>query len=177
MSLGVTGCPTTAYLIDIFGEDYANGIAELYVSSAGRTKEQMVDNVWNVLYSFADKDKVKYWGMEKLQLDEEMAEKFSKIRLSHSFASLSLCAIRKILPWLETGMIYSHAVMMAKVPDIVGKALGNNTTRGIIRICTNYSNSIQRRIMQGHWISVLRLPRNNFDLKPGMLQRSCIILR
>ena len=121
MSQGVTGCPTTASLIDIFGEDFAYGIAEQYVLSAGKTKEQMTDDVWNVLYSFADKEKVKAWGMDKLQFDEETADKFSKIRLSHSFASLSLCAIRKILPWLESGMIYSHAVMMAKVPDIVGK--------------------------------------------------------
>lgn len=174
ISQGVTGCPTTAYLIDIFGEDYANGIAELYVSSAGRTKEQMVDNVWNVLYSFEHEDKVKYWGMEKLQLDEEMAEKFSKIRLSHSFASLSLCAIRKILPWLETGMIYSHAVMMAKVPDIVGKALWQQHNESIIRdlyeLISNFNPKDES--MQGTLDFCIKdYLRNNFDLKPGVAEK------
>ena len=133
MSQGVMGCPTIAYLMDIFGENYEDSIAEQYVLSTSKTKEQMVDDVWNVLYSFADKNKVKVWGMEKLQLDEETAEKFSKIRLSHSFASLSLCAIKKILPWLETGMIYSHAVMMAKIPDIVGKDLWQQHSDTIAR--------------------------------------------
>ena len=64
MSQGVTGCPTTASLIDIFGEDYAYGLAEQYTLSAGKTKDQMTDDVWNVLYSFADKEKVKAWGMD-----------------------------------------------------------------------------------------------------------------
>ena len=43
----------------------------------------------------------------KLQLDEESAEKFAKIKLSHSFAALSLKAIRKFLPFLRKGMYLS----------------------------------------------------------------------
>ena len=174
MSQGVTGCPTTASLIDIFGEDFADGIAEQYVLSAGKTKEQMTDDVWNVLYSFADKEKVKAWGMDKLQLDEETADKFSKIRLSHSFASLSLCAIRKILPWLESGMIYSHAVMMAKVPDIVGKNIWNKYSETIIselsELISNFNPKDES--MQGTLDFCIKdYLRNNFDLNPGVADK------
>ena len=174
MSQGVTGCPTTASLIDIFGEDFADGIAEQYVLSAGKTKEQMTDDVWNVLYSFADKEKVKAWGMDKLQLDEETADKFSKIRLSHSFASLSLCAIRKILPWLEAGMIYSHAVMMAKVPDIVGKNIWNKYSETIIselsELISNFNPKDES--MQGTLDFCIKdYLRNNFDLNPGVADK------
>ena len=174
MSQGVTGCPTTASLIDIFGEDFADGIAEQYVLSAGKTKEQMTDDVWNVLYSFADKEKVKAWGMDKLQLEEETADKFSKIRLSHSFASLSLCAIRKILPWLEAGMIYSHAVMMAKVPDIVGKNIWNKYSETIIselsELISNFNPKDES--MQGTLdFCVKDYLRNNFDLNPGVADK------
>ena len=174
MSQGVTGCPTTASLIDIFGEDFADGIAEQYVLSAGKTKEQMTDDVWNVLYSFADKEKVKAWGMDKLQLDEETADKFSKIRLSHSFASLSLCAIRKILPWLEAGMIYSHAVMMAKVPDIVGKNIWNKYSETIIselsELIANFNPKDES--MQGTLDFCIKdYLRNNFDLNPGVADK------
>ena len=174
MSQGVTGCPTTASLIDIFGEDFADGIAEQYVLSAGKTKEQMTDDVWNVLYSFADKEKVKAWGMDKLQFDEETADKFSKIRLSHSFASLSLCAIRKILPWLESGMIYSHAVMMAKVPDIVGKNIWNKYSETIIselsELISNFNPKDES--MQGTLDFCIKdYLRNNFDLKPGVADK------
>ena len=174
MSQGVTGCPTTASLIDIFGEDFADGIAEQYVLSAGKTKEQMTDDVWNVLYSFADKEKVKAWGMDKLQLDEETADKFSKIHLSHSFASLSLCAIRKILPWLEAGMIYSHAVMMAKVPDIVGKNIWNKYSETIIselsELIANFNPKDES--MQGTLDFCIKdYLRNNFDLNPGVADK------
>ena len=174
MSQGVTGCPTTASLIDIFGEDFADGIAEQYVLSAGKTSEQMTDDVWNVLYSFADKEKVKAWGMDKLQFDEETADKFSKIRLSHSFASLSLCAIRKILPWLEAGMIYSHAVMMAKVPDIVGKNIWNKYSETIIselsELISNFNPKDES--MQGTLDFCIKdYLRNNFDLNPGVADK------
>ena len=174
MSQGVTGCPTTASLIDIFGEDFADGIAEQYTLSVGKTKEQMTDDVWNVLYSFADKEKVKAWGMDKLQFDEETADKFSKIRLSHSFASLSLCAIRKILPWLESGMIYSHAVMMAKVPDIVGKNIWNKYSETIIselsELISNFNPKDES--MQGTLDFCIKdYLRNNFDLNPGVADK------
>lgn len=174
MSQGVTGCPTTASLIDIFGEDYADGIAEQYTLSAGKTREQMTDDVWNVLYSFADKEKVKAWGMDKLQLDEETADKFSKIRLSHSFASLSLCAIRKILPWLEAGMIYSHAVMMAKVPDIVGRHIWSQFSDTIVNelseLIANFNPKDES--MQGTLDFCIKdYLRNNFDLNPGVADK------
>jgi len=117
MTQSVAGCPTIASLMSVFGDDYETAIAERYTLSEGKTPKQMVNDVWNVLYSFSDKDHVKQWGKEKLQMSDEEAEKFSKIKLTHSFASLSLAAVHKILPWLEQGLIYPHAVLMAKVPD------------------------------------------------------------
>lgn len=131
MTQSVTGCPTLANLISIFGEDYESAIAERYVLSKDKDSKQMVNDVWNVLYSFSDKDKVRQWGKDKLQMTDEESEKFSKIRLTRSFASLSLAAVNKILPWLEQGLIYPHAVLMAKVPDIVGKDVWNSRGESI----------------------------------------------
>jgi CRISPR-associated endonuclease Csn1 len=143
MSQGVTGCPTIASLISVFGDDYENAIAERYTLSDGKTPEQMVSDVWNVLYSFDDKEKLKQWGKDKLQLSDDEAEKFSKLRLTHSFASLSLAAVKKILPWLEQGLIYPHAVLMANVPDIVGgevwKSRGEAITNELLSLITNFN--------------------------------------
>ena len=143
MSQSVTGCPTISNLMSLFGDDYEEGISERYTLSEGKTPIQMVDDVWNVLYSFSDKDKVKQWGKEKLQLSDDDAEKFSKIRLTHAFASLSLAAIKKILPWLEQGLIYPHAVLMAKVPDIVGeevwKSRGESITKELLSLISNFN--------------------------------------
>ena len=129
--------------MSLFGDDYEEGIAERYTLSEGKTPKQMLNDVWNVLYSFSDKDKVKQWGKEKLQLSDEEAEKFSKIRLTHAFASLSLAAINKILPWLEQGLIYPHAVLMAKVPDIVGeevwKSRSEAITKELLSLISNFN--------------------------------------
>ena len=143
MTQGVTGCPTIASLMSVFNDDYETAIAERYTLSEGKSPRQMVNDVWNVLYSFNDKEKVKQWGIERLQMSDEEAEKFSKIRLTHNFASLSMAAIDKILPWLEQGLIYPHAVLMAKVPDIVGedvwKNRGESITKELLSLISNFN--------------------------------------
>ena len=174
MTQGVTGCPTIAQLKAIFGEDYANGIAEVYTRGEGKTVEQMVEDVWNVLYSFPDKENVKQWAKDNLQLDDDQAEKFAKIRLTRNFASLSLNAIRKILPWLERGLIYSHAVTMAKVPDIIGKEIwqehAQTITKELIDLIENFNPKDEA--MQGTLdFCVKDYLRNNFDLAPGVAEK------
>ena len=143
MTQSVTGCPTIASLMSVFGDDYETAIAERYTLSDGKTPKQMVNDVWNVLYSFSDKEHVKQWGQGKLQMNDEEADKFSKIRLTRSFGSLSLAAVNKILPWLEQGLIYSHAVLMAKVPDIVGeevwKTRGESITQELYNLISNFN--------------------------------------
>lgn len=131
MSQGVSGCPTITLLKEVFGENWKEGIAETYTlntkkDGTQKSIDEMVNDVWNVLFSFDSKEKVKEFGIRHLQLDEESAEKFSGIRLSRGYASLSLKAIRNILPFLEMGMLYSHAVFMANIPKIVGPVVWND---------------------------------------------------
>ena len=168
MTQGVAGCPTIAQLREIFGEDYIHAIAEQYLLAGKKTPEAMLDDVWNVLYSFADQEKVKQWGAEKLQLNEEEALKFSKIKLTHNFASLSLCAIRKVLPWLERGMRYSHAVLMAKIPDIVGREIWEAYKETIIaEICELLENfNPKDASVQGTLDACIKdYLKNNYELK------------
>ena len=174
MTQSVTGCPTIANLMSVFGDDYVSAIAERYTLSDGKTPSQMVNDVWNVLYSFSDKDKVMQWGKDKLQLDDEEAEKFSKIRLTHSFASLSLSAVNKILPWLEQGLIYSHAVLMAKVPDIVGegvwKSRGESITKELLSLISNFNpHDIS---MQGTLdLCIKDILKDMCELEPGAAEK------
>lgn len=134
MSQGVPGCPTTAQLRNIFGEDWKTGIAETYlhcVKKAGslKTADEMADDIWNVLYSFSSKDCLFNFAVNQLQLDEDKAKKFSMIKLTRGFASISLNAIHKILPFLNMGMIYSHAVLFANIPNIVGREIWSDETQ------------------------------------------------
>ncbi len=173
MSQGVTGCPTIASLKSVFGDDYAKGIAEVYTGCHSNEREA-VDAVWNVLYSFADKDKLIEWAKDRLQLDDNSAETFAKVKLTHSFASLSLAAVRRILPWLEKGLIYSHAVMMAKIPDIVGLEVwakhGVNITDEMLRLISGFNPKDMQ--LQGTLDFCIKdYLLNNFELPSGAADR------
>ena len=48
-----------------------------------------------------------------------IAKQYAGIILKQDFASLSLKAINKILPYLRQGLIYSHAVFLANMQDVL----------------------------------------------------------
>src|SRR5699024_3825982 len=79
--------------------------------------------IWHVLFSFDDKEKLKEWAQKRLALDDTVAEKFSEIQLKQGYARLSLRALRKILPYLKRGMIYSHAVFVSNIKEVIGERL------------------------------------------------------
>jgi CRISPR-associated endonuclease Csn1 len=118
----VSGCPTSANLKSIFGDDWKN-ISFNYetINKEGKIKNRKVNyhDLWHILTTFTSADKLKDFALEKLKLDKNDAVKFSKIYLKKDYASLSLAAIKKILPYLEQGLIYSHAVFMANIEKVV----------------------------------------------------------
>lgn len=134
MTQEAPACPTTAQLIKVFGEDWKTAMAETYTMSTKqdgtlKTEDEICTDIWNVLYSFSSKEKLKEFGLKKLQLDEVQAKAFSEIRLTRDFASLSLKAIRKILFFLRTGEDYSKAIFLANIPTIVGEEIWNDIER------------------------------------------------
>lgn len=134
MTQEAPACPTTAQLIKVFGEDWKTAMAETYTMSTKqdgtlKTEDEICTDIWNVLYSFSSKEKLKEFGLKKLQLDEAQAKAFSEIRLTRDFASLSLKAIRKILFFLRTGEDYSKAIFLANIPTIVGEEIWSNIER------------------------------------------------
>ena len=126
MSTSVSGCPVTAQLRDIFGSNWENSICEVYLKGEGKSQEQIVNDVWHALYFFDDNDKLLAWAKTNLQLNDEEAEKFVKIRMTQDFASLSICAIDKILPWLRLGYRYDEAVFLANLPRVVVAHIWHN---------------------------------------------------
>lgn len=131
MTQPVSACPTTAQLRAIFGDDWQTAIAEVYLKNKHKdgsikSLEEMADDVWNVLSFFDSEEKLVGFAIKNLQLEHKQAHEFSKIRLSHGYASLSLKAIRNILPFLRQGMLYSHAVLCGKIPQLVGNDIWQN---------------------------------------------------
>ncbi len=120
MDTNVTGCPVTSNLKSIFGDDWVDSICSLYTKAVGKSQLDIINDIWHVLFSFSDADHLCKFAKDHLQLNNDDAKKFSEVTLPQDYASLSLKAIKNILPFLKKwGLIYSEAVFMAKVPDIL----------------------------------------------------------
>lgn len=121
----VSGCPVISQLSEVFEvkddiDGWLDAACEVYTLAAGKNRYEIMNDIWHVLFFFDDENKLKTFAIEKLQMDEDHASMFSKIHMPSDYASLSLKAIRKILPYMKLyGMIYSHAVFMANLSSVI----------------------------------------------------------
>lgn len=119
MDTSVSGCPVTAALKDIFGENWIDALCETYTLAEGKSRLDVVNDIWHALFFYTDEKKLAEFGKNRLQLDDEEAKKFCEISLPSDYASLSLKAICKILPYLRRGLIYSHAVFLGNLCEVI----------------------------------------------------------
>ena len=116
----VSGSPVNAQLEEIFGEDWLSSVCEVYTLAKEKTRIQIMNDIWHALFFYDDDEKLKEFAINRLQLDEKQAEKFSKISLPNDYAALSLKAIRKILPYLrDYGLIYPEAVFLGNMEEVI----------------------------------------------------------
>ena len=119
MDTSVSGCPVPAALKDIFGENWIDALCETYTLAEGKSRLNVVNDIWHVLFFYTDDAKLAEFAKNRLQLDDEEAKKFCEISLPSDYASLSLKAICKILPYLRRGLIYSHAVFLGNLCEVM----------------------------------------------------------
>ena len=178
MTQNVSACPTIALFHQIWGEDWKDSMCETYrlnVDKSGKLKSQqdVVGDVWNVLFSFSSQNKLYEFATNNLQLNKDDAEKFSKAKVSRGYTSLSLKAIRKILPFLRQGIIESHSVFLANVPTIVSASVWNNDEQrkfileNLMGIIHDY-NQRNREPIENNIKDFLL---NNFELKAGAIDK------
>lgn len=119
-------------------------------------KEQ--EDIWHVLYSFDDRDKLKKYAIDNWKFSEEKAERISKFNLKDGYANLSRKAINNLLPFLKLGFTYDVAVGLGGVKN----ALGNKWTSQEQFILDNVPE-IVRSNLKGGYIEPLKT----------MLKREC----
>lgn len=119
MDTSVSGCPVTAALKDIFGQNWIDALCETYTLAEGKSRLNVVNDIWHVLCFYTDDTKLAEFAKNRLQLNDEEAKKFCEISLPGDYASLSLKAICKILPYLRRGLIYSHAVFLGNLCEVM----------------------------------------------------------
>lgn len=126
MYQSVSGCPVIAQIKSVLGEDWEDYLLNNYLLKANKTKDQIINDVWHVLFSFDSDEKIIQWAIKNLKLDEEKAKSFADISVPQEYASLSLKAINKMLPYLQRGLIYSHAVFLANMQNVLPAEIWNN---------------------------------------------------
>ncbi len=128
----VPGCIVSASLKNIFGDEWKTKTFSYQTKTGkGEIVNRKVDyiDLWHLLTVSKSDLYLQEFAKDKLGLDEKQAKSFSKIKLKKDFASLSLNAINKILPYVREGLLYSHAVFMANIENIVDVKIWNNPTQ------------------------------------------------
>ncbi len=128
---------------EIFGEDWANktGWIDL-LQSKEKAINYNIEDLWHINFAKTDNKKtgetafeyVKRFVKEKLTLDDSKAETFAKIRLQQGYATLSINAIKKILPYLRKGFIYSEAIYIANLPKVMSVKFKHEDVDGYVEI-------------------------------------------
>ena len=131
--LTVSGCPVTAALLSAmdmkYSPDWTDTVLSVYTKGEGKNPEQILDDVWHALFFFSDAKKLAEWLRSNLQLGAKQAETLAEYSIPQGYASLSLKAIRKIIPWLREGHVYSHAVYYANLEQVLPESVRMNTEK------------------------------------------------
>ncbi len=143
----VAGCPIIYRLTKILGDDWRTQIISTDKTRKVHVKSKKphdiisehsisynYEDIWHLCFSSDDYETLAEFAEVRMGF---CAEKIGQIKrlwsiMQDGYASLSLKAIRNILPLLREGMIYSEAVSLAKVSDIIGSEKWNLKRTDII---------------------------------------------
>lgn len=137
----VAGMPVCKGLIEVFGDNAKNALANIHqynIDNAPKDAKIIADkysiyDLWHILFSFdkkttKDKKFLEKFGFEKLKIKNEKTKSgeeynpFAKLNsnIIQGYADLSLKAICKTIPFLKEGYLYNEAVVLAKLPELLG---------------------------------------------------------
>lgn len=117
--LQIIGSPTIALIKSVFGEEWSS-LSVTYTKKDGTLGTINTEDVWHALFEFEHDDKLREFLKKRLKLSDDNIQKLIKGTLKQGYAALSRKAVNNILPFLKEGHIYSHAVFLAKIPEIIG---------------------------------------------------------
>jgi CRISPR-associated endonuclease Csn1 len=129
LNSSVSGCVVSTSFKNALGEDWkTKSYSYETLNKSGESVTRNVDynDLWHLISVSTSDLYLQEFAKNNLKLDDKKAILFSKIKLKKDFASLSLTAINKINPFLREGLLYSHAVFMANIENIVDADIWNN---------------------------------------------------
>lgn len=136
-------CPVCARLKNMLGDEWQTIVIPTTLTRTVRHKDGTeethavsynYEDLWHVCFSSDEAEDVAAFAADKLHWDDKQTKELTHLwfNIRDGYAQLSLKAIRNINVLLMEGIIYSDAVMMAKIPDLIGRQLFDDNREGII---------------------------------------------
>lgn len=122
----VSGCPISGKLKRLFGNgwedwNYLTNKERKNYNKEGKHKIQYdINDVWHICFSSVDQECLEELATKELNFNNQQTKQLVNIWLAinKSYAKLSLKAIKNINRFLLKGLIYTDAVLLAKLPEI-----------------------------------------------------------
>lgn len=129
----VASCPVSARLQAIFGENwksFTHTTNKTRVNKKGdiHTISYTIEDIWHILFSYDDEEEVERFAIEKLELDNKSTKSLLLLwlKMPVDYGMLSITAIKNINVFLQKGLIYTEAVLLAKIPFLLKETWINN---------------------------------------------------
>ena len=128
----VSGMPVCKGLKSIIGDNVTEAISTIHTYNIGNAPKihlgYSIYDLWHILFEF-DESHLKDFAIEKLKIENKKNKKgeefnpFVKLKgdILTSYSDLSLKAMCKIIPFLKEGFLYNEAVVLAKIPELLGE--------------------------------------------------------
>jgi CRISPR-associated endonuclease Csn1 len=129
----VSACVVSARLQRIFGEKW-NSTLTRKDKNGNAYAAPFFEDIWHILFENDDEDSIVDYAREILKLSDEQTAKLRSLwfAMPAGYTQLSLKAINNILPFLREGFIYTDAVLLGKVPEILGKKIWEKSKTFIV---------------------------------------------
>ncbi len=136
-NISVSSCPVSARLKAAFGDDWQNFERQVIRKNKKGESQNItyrIDDIWHILFSFEDEEYFNEFLSNVLNLNDDQIKELVAAFKSFpvGYANLSLQAINNILPFLREGMIYSDAVILAKIPEILNADIFEDNKQNIL---------------------------------------------
>ncbi|KMQ70065.1 type II CRISPR RNA-guided endonuclease Cas9 [Chryseobacterium koreense] len=130
----VAGMPICKSLIYLFGDSAQQALLDIEKFNIGNAPKikggYSIYDIWHIVFDF-DEQHLEKFGQEKLVIENVIRKRKGedisvsplvelKRKFLQGYSDVSLKAICKIIPFLKEGYLYNEAVVLAKIPYLIG---------------------------------------------------------
>ena len=130
----VAGMPICKSLVSLFGDDVQKALLDIEKFNIGNAPKVIngysIYDIWHIVFDF-DEQHLEKFAKEKLEIKNVTRKRKDgdisisplvelKRKFLQGYSDVSLKAICKIIPFLKEGYLYNEAVVLAKIPELMG---------------------------------------------------------